>query len=102
MLARQHWQHDVVGRLRGVFSFFFFFGGGGEVMVAACFQGSEKILRGVFCSIFGTRHTHTHNCQNFRKDSSGRMIMFVNLREINMEHLFFMSLLGKETSFLPL
>ena len=42
-----------------------------------------------------------HNCQNFRKDSSGRVIMFVNLREINMEHLLFMSLLGKETSFLP-
>ena len=37
----------------------FFFWEGGEVMVAACFQGSEKILRGVFCSIFGTRHTHT-------------------------------------------
>ena len=83
------------------FSLFFFWGGGSDG--GSLFSGVGKNSSGCFLfHIWNKAHTHTHNCQNFRKDSSGRMIMFVNLREINMEHLFFMSLLGKETSFLPL
>lgn len=56
------WQGNIGSMmlLEDCVAFSLFFLGGGEVMVAACFQGSEKILRGVFCSIFGTRHTHTH------------------------------------------